>query len=275
MSARMVVLPSRPSLVGARTARHQRGRLRKCAAPGYRERARVRAALRPAARRLAGPFVRTASFAAARRSPGLRLIAARCACEASAGRARWFPSLAWTSPLPAKCASSRATASPAARIEAMDPATLRQLREQSGLRLDKEGRFWHRGGPVEHARTLAALHQGIHRAADGRWATRIGKDWAYLDVEDAALWLRLIEPSGASLRGQLASGEWVEIDPATLAAGADDALYARVAGERARLTRDAQLSLGEHLSEDGQHFLLQLGPRRFRLGEATGPEPAP
>src|SRR5207245_9916372 len=101
----------------------------------------------------------------------------------------------------------------------MDPATLRQLREQSGLRLDKEGRFWHRGGPVEHARTLAALHQGIHRAADGRWATRIGKDWAYLDVEDAALWLRRIGPSGASLRGQLASGEWVEIDPATLAAG--------------------------------------------------------
>ena len=47
----------------------------------------------------------------------------------------------------------------------MDPATLRQLREQSGLRLDKEGRFWHRGGLVEHARTLAALHQGIHRAA--------------------------------------------------------------------------------------------------------------
>src|SRR6202022_2247937 len=103
--------------------------------------------------------------------------------------------------------------------QAMDPATLRPLRGQSGLRLDKEGRFWHRGGLVEHARTLAALHQGIHRAADGRWATRIGKDWAYLDVEDAALWLRRIEPSGASLRGQLASGEWVEIDPATGAAG--------------------------------------------------------
>src|SRR5438045_947481 len=97
----------------------------------------------------------------------------------------------------------------------VDPDTLRQLREQSGLRLDKEGRFWHRGGLVEHARTLAALHQGIHRAADGRWATRIGKDWAYLDVEDAALWLRRIEPSGASLRGQLASGEWVEIDLAS------------------------------------------------------------
>ncbi|HYY53486.1 MAG TPA: hypothetical protein VE755_11465 [Myxococcales bacterium] len=155
----------------------------------------------------------------------------------------------------------------------VDPDTLRQLREQSGLRLDKEGRFWHRGGLVEHARTFAVLHQGIHRAPDGRWATRIGKDWAYLDVEDAALWIRRIEPSGTTLRAQLASGEWVQIDPATLAAGAEDALYARVGGERARLTREAQLSLSDFLREDRHGFLLELGARRFRIGRDRGPEP--
>ena len=155
----------------------------------------------------------------------------------------------------------------------VDPDTLRQLREQSGLRLDKEGRFWHRGGLVEHARTFAVLHQGIHRAPDGRWATRIGKDWAYLDVEDAALWIRRIEPSGTKLRAQLASGEWVQIDPATLAAGAEDALYARVGGERARLTREAQLSLSDFLREDRHGFLLELGARRFRIGRDRGPEP--
>ena len=88
----------------------------------------------------------------------------------------------------------------AGRIQEMDPDLLRQLREQSGLRLDKEGRFWHRGGLVEHPRTFAVLHRGIHRAADGRWATRIGKDWAYLEVEDAALWVRRIEASGTALR---------------------------------------------------------------------------
>jgi hypothetical protein len=154
-----------------------------------------------------------------------------------------------------------------------DPATLQQLREQSGLRLDKEGRFWHRGGLVEHARTLAALHRGIHRTTDGRWATRIGKDWAYLEVEDAALWVRRIEPNDRSLRGQLASGDWVDIDPATIAAGADDALYTRVGGERARLTRDAQLSLTDHLREDKDGFLLQLGGRAFRIGKDSGPEP--
>ncbi len=156
----------------------------------------------------------------------------------------------------------------------MDAATLQLLREQSGLRLDREGRFWHRGGLVEHARTNAVLHQGIHRAPDGRWATRIGKDWGYLDVEDAAFWVRRIEPQGEILRAQLASGEWVDVDPSTLASGADDALYARVRGERARLTRAAQVSLSEHLHElAGGGFALRLGTSEYRIGRDPGPEP--
>ena len=151
----------------------------------------------------------------------------------------------------------------------MDPALLQKLREQSGLRLDKEGRFWHRGDPIEHARTQAVLHQGIHRAPDGRWATRIGKDWAYLEVEDAALWVRRIEDGYV----QLASGEWVEFDPVTLAAGADDALYIRVRGERARLTRVAQLALAGALHEADGKFFIELAGRRWPIGSDAGPEP--
>ncbi|HUJ25470.1 MAG TPA: hypothetical protein VLW85_05595 [Myxococcales bacterium] len=150
----------------------------------------------------------------------------------------------------------------------MDPALLEKLREQSGLRLDREGRFWHRGGLVEHARTLAVLHRGIHRAPDGRWATRIGKEWGYLEVEDAALFVRRVE--GA--RAQLASGEWAEIE--SFAIGAGDALYARVRGERARLTRAAQLALADHLRElpDGA-FELDLDGRRWPIARDDGPEP--
>src|SRR5262245_21481626 len=134
----------------------------------------------------------------------------------------------------------------------MDPALLEKLREQSGLRLDREGRFWHRGEPIQHARTIAVLHQGIHRAPDGRWATRIGKEWGYLEVEDAALFVRRIEGS----LGQLASGAWAEIE--SLSIGADDALYARIGGERARLTRDAQLSLADALRQDGDRYSIEL-----------------
>src|SRR5260370_23164074 len=149
----------------------------------------------------------------------------------------------------------------------MDPALLQRLREQSGLRLDQEGRFWHRGGLIEHARTLAVLHQGIHRAADGRWATRIGKEWGYLEVEDAALFVRRIEGT----RAQLASGEWAEIE--SLASGAGDALYARVRGERARLTRAAQLSLADELREEAGGFVADLAGRRHPIGRGAGAAP--
>lgn len=151
----------------------------------------------------------------------------------------------------------------------MDPALLQKLREQSGLRLDREGRFWHRDGEITHARTLAVLHRGIHRAPDGRWATRIGPEWGYLDVEDAAFFVRRIE----GLRAQLASGEWVAIDPGGLALGRDDALYLRIRGERARLTREAQLSLADALHEDRDGFSLALEGRRVPIGKDTGPEP--
>ena len=151
----------------------------------------------------------------------------------------------------------------------MDPAELQKLRESSGLRLDREGRFWHRGGEITHPRTLAVLHRGIHRASDGRWATRIGKEWAYLQVDDVALFVRRIE----GLRAQLASGEWVELDPSMLAAGADDALYVRVGGERARLTRAAQLSLGDHLHEERGTYFVELNGKRYAVGRDEGPEP--
>jgi uncharacterized protein len=155
----------------------------------------------------------------------------------------------------------------------MDPEALRRLRESSGLKLDREGRFFHQGTPVEHARTVAVLHAGLHRAEDGRWATRIGRDWGYVDVEDAARFVRRIEPRGGVLRGQLATGEWVEIDPATLASGADDALYVRLPdGERARLTRPAQLSLLPFLAESGDAFELRLPEGAFPIGKDEGRE---
>ena len=156
----------------------------------------------------------------------------------------------------------------------MDPELLRKLREQSGLRLDREGRFWHRGDLLEHTRTVAALHRGLHRAADGRWAVRIGPEWAYLDVEDAARFVRRIEVQDDQLRAQLADGEWIDVDAGTLASGTDDALYVRTPdGERALLTRAAQLSLSDHVRDDGGNFSLELGGRRYRIGRDQGPEP--
>jgi hypothetical protein len=153
----------------------------------------------------------------------------------------------------------------------VDEAQLQLLREASGLRLDREGRFFHRGGLIEHERTLSVLQRGIHRAPDGRWATRIGSEWGYLDVEDAALFVQQVAQDGTRLRGELTTGEWEELTE--FSAGADDALYARVRGERARLTRAAQASLLPWLHEEAGEFWLQLESLRMPIGVDGGPEP--
>lgn len=160
----------------------------------------------------------------------------------------------------------------------MDESELQRLREDSGLRLDREGQFWHRGERVEHERTQLVLHRGLHRAPDGRWATRIGREWGYVEVEDAALFLRRVEPdplNPGELRGRLIGGDWVRIDPATLASGAHNALSARVPpdGERARLSREAQLSLADILREQDGAFFLELAGKRIPILIDPGPEP--
>jgi hypothetical protein len=152
----------------------------------------------------------------------------------------------------------------------MDEALLEQLREQAGLRLDGEGRFWHQGGLVEHARTLQVLHEGIHRAPDGRWATRIGKEWAYLAVDVAPFFVRRLEAEtgegGARLRAWLVDGREVAAAPSALERGEGDALFLRLPdGERALLLRAAQVSLAGLLHEEGGAYSIEIGNERFAI----------
>lgn len=156
----------------------------------------------------------------------------------------------------------------------MDEHLLQRLREQSGLRLDAHGRFWLRDEPIEHARTVEVLHRGLHRAPDGRWATRIGAEWAFLQVDDAAFFAREVAVEEGGLRCTLQTGARELCDPGTLACGEGDALYLRLpGGERARLTRAAQLSLAGLLREHGDGFALALGGRLQPVGRDGGPEP--
>jgi hypothetical protein len=160
-----------------------------------------------------------------------------------------------------------------------DPALLDRLREASGLRLDAEGRFWHQGSPVEHLRTIEVLHRGLHRAPDGRWATRIGSEWGYVAVDDAARFVRRVEPEGSGVRVWLLTGDELLLPASALAAGAlatgaQDALYLRLPdGERARLTRAAHLSLLPLLGEEQGGWTLSVGGARHPIGVDAGPEP--
>src|SRR5512142_2972085 len=72
----------------------------------------------------------------------------------------------------------------------LDPDALELLREQSGLSIDLEGRLCHRGEPITHERTLAVLWGSLERRADGRYLVHVGRESAYVRIEDAPYGVR-------------------------------------------------------------------------------------
>jgi hypothetical protein len=152
-------------------------------------------------------------------------------------------------------------------------AWLERLR-QSGLRLDRQGRWWHEGQLVEHPRLTRALHRWLDRLEDGRYVIRIDEStFAYVDVEDApylvrSLWLEGEGPS-TRVRISLSDESEEELSYGTLGVGEDGALYCKVKGGRfdARFERSAHFRLGERLEQQGDRFVLRAAGGTFVVGE--------
>jgi hypothetical protein len=151
----------------------------------------------------------------------------------------------------------------------LDEAALELLRSQSGLAVDDEGRFLHRGEPITHARTLEVLWRSLEPAPDGRWLVRIGRESAYVSVAETPWVVRGVgglEP-GETPWLLLPDGSREPLDPETLRVGADGVLRCAVRnGVPARLARAAQVSLGMALEEDppgSGRYAITVGGRRW------------
>jgi hypothetical protein len=148
-----------------------------------------------------------------------------------------------------------------------DGAPLEILRGRSGLAVDDEGRFLHRGEPIAHARTREVLWRSLGRDAGGRWRVSIGRESATVEVAETPWVVRGLLLDGPVPLLLLPDGRREPLDPATLALGADGVLRCRLRdGERARFSRAAQVALGLALDEDepgsGRYHLV-LGGRRW------------
>jgi uncharacterized protein len=152
-------------------------------------------------------------------------------------------------------------------VTAPDEAALELLRAQSGLSIDEDGRFLHRGEPITHARTLAVLHASLRRREDGRYEVAIGRERAYVDVGEAPYAVRGVRlDADAPPLLHLSDGSVERLDPATLWVGEDGVLRCSVkGGHRARFTRAGQVALGLALDEDppgsGRYVLVVNGER--------------
>jgi uncharacterized protein len=147
---------------------------------------------------------------------------------------------------------------------------LEKLR-QSGIRVDREGRFIHEGAEVTHGGLKSALFRWLDRLPppDGRYVLRLdARRFAYLDVDDTPLVVRAarIDPAGA-VQLALSDGAEEPLDPATLTVDGAGILRAWVRGGRleARLSSSAMAALAELLTESGGRPALRVAGRSIPL----------
>jgi hypothetical protein len=140
-------------------------------------------------------------------------------------------------------------------------------REDSGLRLDREGRWWHDDELVEHPRVIEAFNRGLEPAEGGRFVLRIGQDWCFVRVDGAAY--RVIAVDDAP------GGPWVRLSDRTAEPLAGDSVRldedgaftcgVKAGRARARFSRDAQFQLSPWLDEEAGRYVLRLPSGRFPL----------
>jgi hypothetical protein len=143
---------------------------------------------------------------------------------------------------------------------------LERLR-QTGLRLDREGRWWHEGEPVRHEGLARALHRWIDQLPDGRPVLRLDAvRYAYFECEDTPFVVRSARREGGSFLLWLSDETEERLDPATLSRRGEG-LYCLVKDGRfpARLAHAAVYALGDALREEGGGLVLEVEGREFPI----------
>jgi len=135
-------------------------------------------------------------------------------------------------------------------------------REDSGLRLDRQLRWWHDGELVEHPNIIRAFNAGLEPADGGRFVLRFGRDWCFVEVEDAAYAVTAVDltEDGAAFSVRLSDQTAERLEPSSLRVE-DGVLTCRVKQGRAkaRFSRDAQYALGQSLELAGAGVVLRAG----------------
>lgn len=144
----------------------------------------------------------------------------------------------------------------------MDVADLLAGRtRETKIRRDAQGRWWNGDERIDHAGVARSFDGWLERTSDGRFCLANEINWAYVQVEGPAYFVRSVRFEGDDVMLHL-SGDRVErLDVASLRTGDDGALYCDVQDGTlsARFDNHAAMQLGERLV-DGEAF--DLGGKR-------------
>lgn len=139
---------------------------------------------------------------------------------------------------------------------------------ETTIRRDAEGRWFHDGDAVTNPAVARAFDRWLDQAEDGRWILRNTVNWAYIELEGPAFFVRRARVKAERVELELRGGRTAWLEPETLVQDSEGRLHCRVDGFGARFERAATLDLAEHLEEEQGAAVLRLQGRDYPIGSA-------
>jgi hypothetical protein len=145
--------------------------------------------------------------------------------------------------------------------------------ESGKISFRRDGNWYSDEERIDNPRIALLFSQSIRQNPDGSYFLQVAEERASVTVEDTPYVVKGVDDDGkGDLLLTLNDDTREAMDPASLAIGADNVLYARVKGGkyRARFLRPAYYHLSANFESDGAgRFFIQLGDERYPLKSAS------
>lgn len=148
----------------------------------------------------------------------------------------------------------------------MDPGQFLQGRtRETEIRRDARGRWFNGADRIDHPNLTRSFDGWIDRAEDGRFCLSNAINWAYVDIEGPAYFVKdvTVSPQGIEL---LLSGDRTDsLDSSSLCQGPEGALWCAVRQGRcpARFDNHAVTKMSDSIGEDDDGVYVLVGGKRI------------
>lgn len=157
---------------------------------------------------------------------------------------------------------------------AMDPAQFLQGRtRETEIRRDAAGRWFNGEDRISHPNLTRSFDAWVDRAEDGRFCLSNAINWAYVEIEGPAYFVKDVELSEQGI-GLVLSGDVREpLDPSSLRQGPEGALWCAVREGRcpARFDNHAAGKLSDLVGEDDGGVFVMVGSEKVRPPDIADP----
>jgi hypothetical protein len=156
----------------------------------------------------------------------------------------------------------------------MDPAQFLQGRSrETEIRRDARGRWFHGHDPISHPNLTRSFDSWVDRAEDGRFCLSNSINWAYVEIEGPAYFVKDVEPAPEGIELILSGGLREQLDPASLRQGPEGALWCAVRQGRcpARFDNHAVSKMSDHIGEDEDGVYVRIGGQKVHPPEMGDP----